>query len=150
MDNKETIAVLNDLVQITNDRLEIFRNFDTTALYAYPGLHAEYDQMLIQTEKMKSELSALILGKGGDIGEPATFAGGIHKAWVDLKNSLRGDRAESTLKNVLNAEKSAIKAFEKVLESGDLDARSSEVVQDQLQQLRITYQKFNKLAESIE
>lgn len=147
MDNKKTVAVLNDLVHITNDRLEIFQNFDSTVLFTYPGLHEEFNQMLIQTEKMKSELSALILGKGGDIGEPATFAGGLHKAWVDLINSLKGDKAESSLKNVLNAEKSAIKAFEKVLGSEDLDERSKAIMQQQLQNLKVSYEKFSILEE---
>ena len=147
MTNSKTIAVLNDLVQITNDRLEIFQNLDATLLDSYPGLHAEYDHMVIETEKMKSELSALILGKGGDIGEPATVAGGLHKAWVDLKNSLTPAKAESTLENVIFAERSAIKAFEKVLEGADIDARSRGVVQNQIQQLRSTYQKFNNLVE---
>lgn len=148
MENKKTVEVLNNLLQIANDRLEGFKNVDAKMISSYPKIREEYDHGVIQSNKMRTELSALIQERGGDPDDTATVAGGLHRTWIDVKNSLSFDKGESTLENVLFGEGAAIKAFEKALDSGDLCAESSRVVQDQLQELRASYRKFEDLEEN--
>lgn len=148
MKNTKTLDVLNNLLQITNDRLEGFKNVDTKMISSYPKLRDEYDHGVIQSNRFRTELFALIKEKGGDPDDTATVEGGLHRAWIDLKNSLSFNKGEATLENVLFGESAAIKAFENALESGDLCPKSSKVVQDQLNELKDSYRKYESLEEN--
>lgn len=127
---------------MTNDRLEGFKNVDTKIISSYPKLPNEYDYGVIQSNRMRIELSNLVQEKGGNPSDTATVAGGLHRTWIDVKNSLFFDKEEAFVENVLFGEGAAINAFEKALDSGDLCPESSRIVQDQLKELRASYSKF--------
>ena len=145
MENNKTVDKLNDLLQIINDRLEGFKNIDSKMIESYSGLKEEYDHMIIQSYNMRTELTALIEEKGGDPNNTITIVGGLHRAWLDVRNSLSFDQDEITLENVLSGENAAIKAYENALDSGDLCTKCSKVVQNQLQELKSSYDKFSRL-----
>lgn len=145
MENNKTLNTLNDLLQIINDRLEGFKNIDSKMIESYSGLKEEYDHMIIQSYNMRTELTALIEEKGGDPNNTTTIAGGLHRAWLDVRNSLSFDQDKITLENVLSGENAAIKAYENALDSGDLCTKCSKVVQNQLQELKSSYDKFSRL-----
>lgn len=145
MEKNKTVEVLNDLLQITNDRLEGFKNVDTKMISSYSGLRKEYDHQIVQSNKMRTELSDLVKERGGDPNDTTTIAGGLHRTWIDVKNSISFNRDEATLENVLFGESAAIKAYENALDSGDLCPESSKVVKDQLHELKSSYDKFNSL-----
>ena len=147
MDNSKTIAALNDLLQITNDRIEGFQRVEKIVIGSPHNLREVYDRAKTEAVKMRTELSSLVIGKGGDENNNTTLAGGLHRTWIDVKNSLLGDREESTLENVKFGEKAAIEAYENALESGDLCSESNKVVQDQLMKLRTSFQQFSSMEE---
>ena len=145
MENSKTVDALNDLLQITNDRLEGFKKVDTKMIESYGDLSKEYDHMVTESTQMRTELSSLVRERGGDPDNSTTVAGGLHRTWIDVKNSLTGNKDEATLENVVFGEHAAINAYEGVLESGDLCPESSKVVQDQLHKLKSSYAKFDNL-----
>lgn len=147
MENNKTVDALNDLLQINNDRAEGFQKVEKIVMESYPKLKGNYDHMVTQAAKMRTELTALISEKGGQAEDTTTVAGALHRTWIDLKNSLTGDRDESTLENVAFGENAAIKAYESALESGDLCSESASVVREQLESLRSSYEKFSHLEE---
>lgn len=149
MENNKTLDTLNDLLQIINDRIEGFKNIDSKMIESYSGLKEEYDHKIIESYNMRTELTTLIEKKGGDPNNTTTIEGGLHRAWLDFKNSLSFDQDEITIETVLSGENAAIKAFENALESGDLCSESSKVVQDQLQELKSSYDKFSRLEKNI-
>ena len=108
-------------------------------------LKKKYEVAVTAAYGMRSELSGLIRGKGGDENNTTTVAGGLHRTWIDLKNSLLGDREESTLKNVAFGEKASIEAYENALESGDLDEESTTEVKYQLEKIKQSYLQFSSL-----
>lgn len=142
MENSKIVAALNDLLQITNDRLKGFQEVDKEMISNYSGLSAEYDHMVIEATKMRTELASLITKNGGNPEDFTTGAGGLHRIWIDVKNAFSTDKDESTLEIVLFGENAAIKAYEDSLESGDLDPASRAIVSDQLQDLHASYSKF--------
>lgn len=150
MDNSKTVDALNDLLQISNDRVQGFQNVDKKTIESYSGLSGDYDHMVEQSVGMRAELSSLVRERGGDPDNSTTVAGSLHRTWIDLKNSFSGDRDESTLENVTFGEKAAIEAYEKALESGDLCKESAQVVQDQLQKIKTSYAKFSSLEKTVD
>lgn len=140
-----TVSTLNDLLQITNDRIEGFNKVEDKVWEKYPNLKSDYTHMVDQSQNMKLELKRLISERSGDADDSTTVAGELHRTWIDVKNAFSGDNAESTLENVTFGESAAIEAYEKALDSGDLCPESSRVVQDQLHSLKSSYEKFRNL-----
>lgn len=147
MENAKTVSVLNDLLNITNDRIKGFIKVEDKVWDTYPQLKNDYDRMVSESQTMKTELSQLIVERGGVPDESGSAAGSLHRAWIDVKESFSGDSAESTLGNVVFGEQSAIDAYENALESGDLCPGSTRVVQNQLHHLRLSHEKFKILDE---
>lgn len=145
MDNSNTVSTLNDLLNITNDRIQGFSKVEDKVWDTYTPLKNDYDEMVRQSHAMKSDLISLIKEKGGEPDDTSTTAGALHRTWIDVKNSLTGDNAESTLENVVFGEQAAIDAYEDALESGNLCPQSSAVVADHLGKLRSSYGKFESL-----
>lgn len=143
--NNPTVSTLNDLLQITNDRIEGFNKVEDKVWEKYPNLKSDYNNMVDQSQKMRLELKSLISERNGDADDSTTVAGGLHRTWIDVKNAFSSDNAESTLENVTFGENAAIEAYKKALDSGELCPESSRVVQDQLHSLKASYEKFKNL-----
>ncbi|MGC5745488.1 PA2169 family four-helix-bundle protein [Chryseobacterium sp. NFX27] len=148
MKTEETVAVLNDLLHITNDRIEGFEKVEGKIWEMYPGIKDEYDRMISQSKIMKNELINLINEKNGKPEDSTSIAGALHRTWIDVKNSFTlGNLEESTLENVIFGEKAAIEAYQKALDSGDLCEKSEKIVSEQLHSLKLSYQQFKKIEE---
>ncbi|WP_267405217.1 MULTISPECIES: PA2169 family four-helix-bundle protein [unclassified Chryseobacterium] len=145
MNNDKTVSVLNDLLNITNDRIEGFSKVEDKVWDTHSGLKSDYDQMVSQSQTMKNDLIRLINQKGGEADNTTSTAGAIHRAWIDVKNSFSGDKDDSTLGNVVFGENAAIDAYQSALDSGDLCPESTRLVSDQLHHLKSSYAKFENL-----
>lgn len=145
MNNEKTVSVLNDLLNITNDRIEGFSKVEDKVWDTHSALRNDYDQMVSQSQMMKTELIQLINQKGGQADNTTSTAGALHRAWIDIKNAFAGDKDESTLENVVFGEKGAIDAYQDALNSGGLCPESSRLVSDQLHHLKSSYSKFENL-----
>ena len=145
MDNEKTISVLNDLLNITNDRIAGFAKVADKVWDNYSDLRPAYDNMVAESWDMKQDLVDLITAKGGNPDDTTSVSGAFHRAWIDLKNTFASDKEESTLENVVFGEKAAIDAYQDALDSGDLCPESTAVVSSQLQQLKSSYAQFKVL-----
>jgi uncharacterized protein (TIGR02284 family) len=147
MENSKTIAVLNDLLHITNDRIKGFERVEGKVWESYSDLKGEYDKMISQSKIMKNEIINLISERGGNPDEDTTsLAGNLHRTWIDIKNSLPTTNSDQeTLENVVFGEKHAIEAYDNALKSGDLCNESSKIIANQLKQLRVSYNQFSNI-----
>lgn len=150
MDNSRTVSTLNDLLNITNDRIKGFSKVEDKVWETYSSLKNDYDQMVRESQTMKSELVELISEKGGEVDDSSTTAGALHRTWIDVKNAFGGENAESTLENVVFGENAAIDTYEEALEDGNLCPQSTAIVSGQLEKLKSSYAKFQTLNKSID
>ena len=148
MENDRIVSVLNDLLQITNDRIEGFGKVEGKVWEKYPDIKAEYDRMISQSKMMKNELINMINEKGGHPSNSSSIAGSLHRTWIDIKNSFTiGNIEESTLSNVVFGEQAAMKTYQAALDSGDLCQKSTELVTEQLNSLKVSHEQFKKIEE---
>ena len=145
MNNNKTISVLNDLLNITNDRIAGFAKVADKVWDSYSELRPSYDEMVAESWNMKQDLIDLITSKGGEPDNTKSFTGAFHRAWIDVKNTLSSDKDESTLENVIFGEKAALKAYQGALDSEDLCTESAALIASQLQKLQSSYAKFDIL-----
>lgn len=145
MNNDKTISVLNDLLNITNDRIAGFAKVEDKVWETRSNLKLAYDDMVSRSTDMKNDLINLISQKGGEADNSTSVSGAFHRAWIDVKNTFASDKEESTLENVVFGEKAAIVAYQDALDSGDLCPESTSLVLDQLHHLKSSYAKFETL-----
>lgn len=149
MENEKTISVLNDLLKITNDRLEGYEKVEGKIWEMNHSLQDDYEHMTSRTKMMKNQIIDLITEKGGDASDTTSISGNIHRVWIDIKNSvLIKNLQESTLESVLFGEEAAIQAYQNALDSGELDAMSSEIVSEQLKDIKDYYYHFQGILEN--
>jgi uncharacterized protein (TIGR02284 family) len=148
MKSENTVSVLNDLLQITNDRIEGFEKVEGKIWEKYPDIKAEYDRMISQSKMMKNELINLINDHDGNPNDSTSVAGSLHRTWIDIKNSFTiGSIEESTLSNVVFGEKAAMEAYQNALNSGELPSESYNLIKEQLHSLKVSYDQFKKIEE---
>lgn len=146
MKNLETINILNSLLQITNDRIDGFGKVEGKVWETYSDLKDEYDRMISRSKIMKNELINLIAERGGDPEDTSSFAGFLHRTWIDMKNSLPvGNKDKLTLENVVFGESAAVDAYQKALDRNSLDPESAKIVAEHLESLKNSYKNFEDI-----
>ncbi|MCW3170823.1 PA2169 family four-helix-bundle protein [Chryseobacterium sp. 09-1422] len=150
LDYKKTVATLNDLLKITNDRIQGFSKVEEKVWDHYLHLKNNYEEMIRESQTMKSDLLGLITNRGGIADDTSTTAGALNRTWIDLKNSFSGDNSEATLENVMFGEKAAIRSYQAALDSGDLCSESTFLVASQLEKLKSSYNKFSSLERNLD
>jgi uncharacterized protein (TIGR02284 family) len=143
MENQEEVSVLNDLLHITNDRIQGFAKVEGKIWEKYPDVKKDYDRIITQSKIMKNELIDLIKENGGEASDSASVAGTLHRTWIDIKNSFTiGNIEESTLENVIFGENAAVDAYQNAIDKGNLSEKSLDIVSEQLKHIKDSYHQF--------
>lgn len=147
MKNKEEALVLNDLLHITNDRIEGFSKVEGKVWENYPDVKSEYARLNSLSRVMKNELIDLIQEDGEEVDDSPSVAGAIHRTWIDIKNSFTlGNREESTIENVIFGEKAAVDAYQSAIDSGKLSQESLDIVSEHLKNIKDSYHQFKNMS----
>ncbi|WP_207532486.1 PA2169 family four-helix-bundle protein [Desertivirga arenae] len=140
-----TTTILNDLVEINNDRIvgyqkaiEELKDSDSDLKVLFTGMIAES-----QTYKMAlaSEISAL----GDKVDTGTTNSGKIYRAWMDVKALFTGRDRKTVLENCEFGEDAAQKAYKMALESESLPSDIREMISTQKAALRQSHDKIKSL-----
>lgn len=115
--NEEVIDVLNDLIQINNDRIEGYEKAlkDTDDSSQYKTL---FNQMISQSRGYKQKLVQQVRTIGGDADwNETTNSGKIYRAWMDIKSTFTGKSDKSAMELCEFGEDAAQKAYDHALSS---------------------------------
>jgi uncharacterized protein (TIGR02284 family) len=115
--NEETTEVLNDLIQINNDRIEGYQKALEETKDSDVDLKAIFREMADQSMKYVSELTQEVARLGGDATTSTTLSGKVYRVWMDLKSAVTGKSRETVLENCEFGEDAAQKAYNAALES---------------------------------
>lgn len=121
METRETtINVLNDLIEINNDRADGFDRAAADLKEENVDLKAIFSQMSSGSRKNVTELAGLV-GKNGDAPDTGnTILGTLHRAWIDIKATFGGDDRHSILAECERGEDAIKKAYKDALQENDL------------------------------
>ena len=95
MDTKETISVLNDLIETSKDGEKGFRECAEDLKRA--DLKTTMMQRSQDCASAAAELQQLVRSLGGDPETSSSVAGDLHRRWVDLKSMVTGKDDEAIL-----------------------------------------------------
>jgi len=118
MENQEElVGVLNDLIQINNDRVVGYERAIKESKDLDVDLVAIFNEMADQSRKYTAELTQEVSRLGGDATTGTTVSGKVYRVWMDLKAAITGKDRETVLGNCEFGEDVAQRAYEAALES---------------------------------
>ena len=131
METKETIEILQDLVQINNDRIAGYERAIKELKDEDEDLKILFAGMIDESREAKLALAEEVQVMGADVDEGTTASGKIYRAWMDVKAVFTGESRKSVLENCHQGEHAALKAYNTALEHEDLPAYLREMIQKQ-------------------
>jgi uncharacterized protein (TIGR02284 family) len=152
----ELIEILNDLVQINNDRTKGFENALTQL--QEEGVQEEltaselknlFLSYIDQSRRFKLQLAKEVEVLGSDVETDTSTSGKIHRAWIDLKTTFTGHSTHSILEECEFGEDAILKAYDSALE-GNIPAYIRDMLNDQLAELTEAHDEIKALRDSTE
>jgi uncharacterized protein (TIGR02284 family) len=125
--NDDTVKVLNDLIQTSEDGKKGFA--EAAEVATTPELRTMFRQRSLDCTAAATELQSLVKTLGGKPKDSGTIAGAAHRGWTKVKATV-GDANIGTLEEVESAEDKAKAAYTKAL-AASLPAQVRAVVQRQ-------------------
>ena len=113
--NKESIKVLNDLIETSKDGQEGFKTCAEDI--KHPELKALFAKRSADCATAAAELQAEVRKLGGDPETSTSVAGDLHRRWVDVKSMFTGKDEEAVLNEAERGEDHALKAYKDAIET---------------------------------
>jgi uncharacterized protein (TIGR02284 family) len=146
-DNKNMDAeVLNDLIQINNDRIEGYERASKET--KDEDLRAIFADMASQSRELLTELRSLVRIEGETPDKGTTLSGKIYRAWMDVKAKFTGDSRKSVLASCEFGEDAAQRAYETGLKSDDLSMEVRTILTNQKASLRRSHDKIKSMRDA--
>jgi uncharacterized protein (TIGR02284 family) len=143
--NKETIEVLNDLIQINNDRVEGYEKAIRETKSEDEDLKVLYASMIAESHRNKIALASEVQALGGEVETGTTTSGKIYRAWMDVKAVFGGHDRHSILSNCEAGEDAAQRAYRTALENEAIPAYIRDLLTQQQQTLRESHDEIKSL-----
>lgn len=144
----ETAEVLNDLIQINNDRIEGYEKARQELKDEDADLKTLFLNMIGESQKYKMALATEVSALGEDIETGTTNFGKIYRAWMDVKALFTGHDRKTVLNNCEFGEDAAQNAYKMALEADDIPSNIRELISDQKAALRVSHDEIKRLRDA--
>ena len=144
----ETIEVLNDLIEINNDRITGYEKAIKELKEVDADLKALFLGFIGQSHQYKLALGTEVQVLGGNIETGTTVSGKIYRAWMDVKAAFTGHDTHTVLDNAEFGEDAAQKAYQQALDGDDLSANLRSVITAQKEELKKAHDQVKALRDA--
>ena len=144
----ETTTVLNQLIEINNDRFEGFQKATADIKDENIDLKAIFQEYSSQSHKFSQELTALVAAAGEEVETGNSVSGTLHRAWIDVKALFGGSDRESILNEAERGEDAIKAAYKLALESGDLSGEALTLVSSQAESIKTAHDVIKGLRDA--
>jgi uncharacterized protein (TIGR02284 family) len=141
------IGVLNDLIEINNDRVAGFEKAIADIKDENIDLKELFQGYAEQSRKNGQELAAFV-GDAGQVETGNSVSGTLHRAWIDLKSIFGGTDREGILSEAERGEDAIKKAYKDALASEDFPPEALATVQSQAQEINAAHDQIKTLRNS--
>jgi uncharacterized protein (TIGR02284 family) len=143
--NKDVIEVLNDLVQINNDRITGYERAIKETKEADSDIKPLFASMIAESHKIRIALATEIQVLGGSVEQGTTSSGKIYRAWMDVKAIFTGHDRHAVLENCEAGEDAAQRAYRTALAHDGLPAYLRDMLSEQQQVLKASHDEVKAL-----
>jgi uncharacterized protein (TIGR02284 family) len=142
---KDTIEVLNDLIQINNDRITGYEKAIRETKAEDEDLKILFATMIAESHRNKIALATEVQTMGAEVENGTTTSGKIYRAWMDVKAVFTGHDRHTILANCEAGEDAAKKAYKTALENEALPAYIRELLVQQQGTLLASHDEIKSL-----
>jgi len=143
--NEKLAEVLNDLLEINNDRIKGYNKAAEEAKDSDIDLKAIFKNMANESIKYASELTQLVQRLGAKPSADTTVRGKIYRVWMDVKATFTGRDRQSVLDSCEFGEDAAQRAYTEALASdAEISAEIRNVITDQQAALKKSHNLIKK------
>ncbi|MCX2492214.1 PA2169 family four-helix-bundle protein [Pedobacter sp. PF22-3] len=149
MENTEkTVEVLNDLIQINNDRADGFDKAAADLKEENIDLKATFDKLSSDSRSNVIELAGLVGRNAGTPDDGNTILGTLHRAWIDIKATFGGDDRHSILAECERGEDAIKKAYRDALAENELGENVRTVLLKQQEGINTSHDAIKALRDA--
>ncbi|RYE34608.1 MAG: PA2169 family four-helix-bundle protein [Sphingobacteriaceae bacterium] len=143
--NDSTVEVLNDLIEINNDRIEGYDRAIKESTAENADLIDLFKQLIDESHSCKMALSTEVLVMKGETAEGTTVRGKIYRAWMDVRATFTGQDRYSILANCERGEDAAQAAYKNALAEEDVPKYIHDMIAEQQSKLKLSHDKIKML-----
>ncbi|MBA3665363.1 MAG: PA2169 family four-helix-bundle protein [Bacteroidetes bacterium] len=145
--DSHTIALLNDLIRINNDRIEGYERAvnDTDD----PSFKSLFHAMAQESRKFKNELLTEVIKLGGTPEEGTTVSGKVFRAWMDFKSAMAGKDRKTIISSCEFGEDAAMHTYNEVIAAGKLPAHFFKMVKEQQKSLSHSHDRIKLMRDTV-
>lgn len=141
-------SVLNDLIQINNDRIAGYEKAIAELDGRDTDLETLFRDMIAESRQCAAELGDQIRADGESVDTSTTTSGKIYRAWMDVKAFFGGNDRKSILSNCEGGEDAAQRAYANAEAMDDISPATKMLISKQRQQLKLSHDKIRALRDA--
>lgn len=142
---EKTVSILNDLIEINNDRVAGFEKAIADIHEENVDLKTLFQEYTGQSRQFSQELTAIVSSHAADAETGTSVAGNLHRAWIDVKALFGGRDRKSILEEAERGEDAIKKAYSDAIKSGALAGDVLQLVTRQSEEIRSAHDKIKAL-----
>lgn len=143
--NDDAISTLNGLITTCKDGVEGFN--DAAEGVERSDLKSMFQEYAAERQQFASELQSLVQTLGGDPEDSSSFAGTLHRGWINIKSAITGGDEAAILNECERGEDSAKKAYKDALEQ-NLPSHVRDTVQTQYERVLAAHDRVRALRDA--
>jgi uncharacterized protein (TIGR02284 family) len=145
---EKSIEVLNDLIEINNDRVAGFEKATADIKDENVDLKELFLGYAAQSRRFSQELNQLVARGGGDAETGTSASGSVHRAWIDVKSIFGADDREGILNEAERGEDAIKKAYKDALNDGELSPEATGIVSAQSREIYAAHDQIRALRDA--
>ena len=145
--NQKVITILNDLIEINNDRIVGYEKAIEELKAGDADLSTLFHRYIQESRQYSNELKHEVTRLGGEpTTDGTTNSGKIYRVWMDLKAVVTGHDRKTVLNNCEFGEDAAQKAYDMALNSDtELEMSLRELLVSQKAKLKVGHDEVKRL-----
>jgi uncharacterized protein (TIGR02284 family) len=147
--NEKTSEVLNDLIQINNDRIRGYEKASKETAPEDADLRSLFESMTAESRSYVNDLTKHVAISGNEPADGTTIKGKIYRAWMDVKATFSGKDRKAILASCEYGEDAAQKAYEEALATdATLPDDIRQLIAEQKSSLKRSHDKIKRMRDT--
>lgn len=146
--NEKAIGLINDLIELNNDRIAGFEKALSDIDDENVDLKALFQDYATQSRKYTQELTVLVANYGGEVETGTSVAGTLHRVWIDVKALFGGSDRVSILSEAERGEDAIKKGYETAVRDGSIPTAAMPTLIEQLQGVQFAHDNIKVLRDA--
>lgn len=141
--HKETVNALQGIIEKNYDAEKGYKKAMEDA--KNPALKGFLQTQAARRSRFATAIDQRLRQLGETPKESGSATGTLHRAWIDIKSSVKGNDDEAVLQEVIRGEKASVEEYQEVLNKHNLAPEITQELQSQLGDIQGTLSRVKRL-----